>query len=77
MIHCLQSAAKLNLSLRVLGRRNDGYHELRSLFYALPSVESLTIEPVYGHNVKSEIYVSGEAVRGRNILEDVLSAAGR
>lgn len=77
MIHCLQSAAKLNLSLRVLGRRSDGYHELRSLFYALPSVESLTIEPVYGHNVKSEIYVSGDAIRGRNILEDVLSAAGR
>ncbi len=75
LIHCLQSAAKLNLTLRVTGRRGDGYHELRSLFYELPSIESLTIEPDYGHNVKDTIFVTGETIRGRNILEDVLATA--
>ena len=59
----LYSAAKLNLTLRITGRREDGYHELRSLFYALPSVESLTITPLYGHNVKEDdIAVKGEKV---------------
>ncbi|GAB1427766.1 4-(cytidine 5'-diphospho)-2-C-methyl-D-erythritol kinase [Aminivibrio sp.] len=74
----LYSAAKLNLTLRITGRRKDGYHELRSLFYALPSVESLTITPLYGHNVKEDdIAVKGEKVFGRNILSDVLAAARR
>ena len=75
MIHCLQSAAKVNITLRVTRKRDDGYHELRSLFYALPAIESLTIEPDYGHNVKDIISVTGEMIRGRNILEEVLSAA--
>jgi len=76
LIYCLQSAAKLNITLRVTGRREDGYHELRSLFYRLPSVETLTIEANYDHNVKNKIIVTGEPVRGRNILEDVLALAG-
>ncbi len=72
----LSSAAKLNLTLRITGRREDGYHELRSLFFALPSVESLTITPLYGHNVKKDdITVKGEKVFGKNILSDVLASA--
>jgi len=75
LIHYLQSAAKINLTLRVTGRRPDGYHELRSIFHALPAIESLTIESDYGHNVRDVISVYGEVVRGKNILEDVLSSA--
>jgi len=75
LIHCLQSAAKVNITLRVTGKRQDGYHELRSFFYALPAIESLTIEPDYAHNVKDVISVTGEMIRGRNILEDVLASA--
>lgn len=72
----LYSAAKLNLTLRITGRRQDGYHELRSLFYALPSVESLTITPLYGHNVKEDdIAVKGEKIFGNNILSEVLASA--
>ena len=72
----LYSAAKLNLTLRITGRREDGYHELRSIFYALPSVESLTITPLYGHNVKNDdIAVKGEKIFGRNILSEVLASA--
>ncbi|NLB84120.1 MAG: hypothetical protein GX791_07730 [Synergistaceae bacterium] len=72
----LSSSAKLNLTLRITGRREDGYHELRSLFYALPGVESLTITPLYGHNVKEDdIAVKGEKVFGKNILSEVLASA--
>ena len=36
--------AKLNLSLRVCGRRSDGYHELRSLVVFAGTCDRLTAE---------------------------------
>ena len=35
--------AKINLSLRVLGRRPDGYHELRTIFQSLALHDTITI----------------------------------
>ncbi|MBK1648081.1 4-(cytidine 5'-diphospho)-2-C-methyl-D-erythritol kinase [Rhabdochromatium marinum] len=37
--------AKLNLTLRVLGRRADGYHQLQSVFQFLDYCDRLFIEP--------------------------------
>ncbi len=37
--------AKLNLFLRVLGRRPDGYHELRTVFEPLDLADELAFEP--------------------------------
>ena len=37
--------AKLNLTLEVLGRREDGYHELRSLVHTVNISDDLRIEP--------------------------------
>ena len=40
-----EAPAKLNLRLRVLGRRNDGFHEIETLIVALPGLaDRLTIE---------------------------------
>lgn len=39
----LFSPAKLNLFLRILGRRGDGYHELASLFQAINFGDTLTL----------------------------------
>ena len=44
MIH-LRAPAKLNLYLRVLGRRSDGYHELETLFERIDLADALTFEP--------------------------------
>jgi 4-diphosphocytidyl-2-C-methyl-D-erythritol kinase len=38
----VRAFAKLNLTLRVLGRRPDGYHELRTTFQSLALHDSLT-----------------------------------
>ncbi|MBN2141487.1 MAG: 4-(cytidine 5'-diphospho)-2-C-methyl-D-erythritol kinase [Desulfovibrionaceae bacterium] len=42
----LKAPAKINLFLEILGRRADGYHELRTLFYPLPTPhDTLEFEP--------------------------------
>ena len=41
----LQAPAKLNLHLRVLGRRRDGYHVIETLFHALELHDDLWAEP--------------------------------
>lgn len=38
--------AKLNLSLRVVSRREDGYHELQSLVTAIDLADRITLSPV-------------------------------
>jgi 4-diphosphocytidyl-2-C-methyl-D-erythritol kinase len=40
--------AKINLSLRVLGIRRDGYHELRTIFQSLALHDTLLVRPVRG-----------------------------
>jgi 4-diphosphocytidyl-2-C-methyl-D-erythritol kinase len=46
MVHTFKAPAKLNLNLRVLGRRDDGFHEIDSLMVQLPGLaDELFIEP--------------------------------
>lgn len=45
MSYKLFSPAKINLFLRVLGKRPDGYHELASLFQAVSVGDELTLTP--------------------------------
>jgi len=41
----LRAPAKINLSLRVMGRRPDGYHELESVFQMVGLYDHVTIRP--------------------------------
>ncbi len=41
----LQARAKLNLTLEVLGRRPDGYHETASIMQTLDLADTVTIKP--------------------------------
>lgn len=41
----LRAPAKVNLTLEVLGKRADGYHELRSLVQCLSLADELTLRP--------------------------------
>lgn len=44
----VRAFAKINLTLRVLGRRPDGYHELRTVFQSLTLHDLLTFEAATG-----------------------------
>lgn len=41
----LRAPAKLNLYLRLLGKRPDGYHEIETLFERIDLADELTVEP--------------------------------
>src|SRR5215475_2526479 len=40
----LRAFAKINLDLRILGKRPDGYHELRTVFQAIDWFDEIEIE---------------------------------
>lgn len=44
----VQAFAKINLSLRVLSTRADGYHELRTIFQSIALHDTLTIRSIRG-----------------------------
>jgi 4-diphosphocytidyl-2-C-methyl-D-erythritol kinase len=41
----LRAFAKINLDLRILGRRPDGYHELKTIFQAIDWHDEIRLEP--------------------------------
>jgi 4-diphosphocytidyl-2-C-methyl-D-erythritol kinase len=43
----VRARAKVNLGLEVLGRRADGYHELRSLMWAIDLADRVTLESAH------------------------------
>jgi len=74
----LTSPVKINLTLRILERRQDGFHNLCSSFFRLPIYETLTISPFFGDiSGKDKLAIHGEKVEGKNILFDVLSRRNR
>lgn len=48
----LPSFAKINLSLRVLGRRPDGYHELRTTFQTVSLADRLKFQALAGDRIE-------------------------
>jgi 4-diphosphocytidyl-2-C-methyl-D-erythritol kinase len=61
----VQCPMKLNLTLRVLDKRPDGYHEISSLFWRLRSPESL--EASFGSGRES-LSVFGDDIPGENLV---------
>ncbi len=46
---CLKAHAKINLGLRILGRRPDGYHELITVFQRISLADEVTLEKLVNH----------------------------
>jgi 4-diphosphocytidyl-2-C-methyl-D-erythritol kinase len=66
--------AKINLTLEVLGRRSDGYHELRSLVaFAQDVGDVLTLEPGIDTGVDTSGPFAGSIVGG-NLVDKAIRA---
>lgn len=69
--------AKINLTLEVLGRRSDGYHELRSLVaFATDASDRLTLEA--GPAAKTALTGPfGPGLSGANLIDEAVAAIAR
>lgn len=48
----IQANAKLNLTLDVLSKRPDGYHDMRMIMQSISLADDLTIEPLAGEELR-------------------------
>jgi 4-diphosphocytidyl-2-C-methyl-D-erythritol kinase len=78
----VRSFAKINLDLRVLHKRTDGYHELRTLFQTISLADAIDIQ--YTTARRTEIAVEGNVdipdnlvVRAARVVFDAVAATGR
>ena len=55
----VDAPAKINVGLRVLGRRPDGYHELESLVMAVSLADRLEVAPAVGDELSLEVQHEG------------------
>ncbi len=53
----LRAFCKINLALEILGRRDDGYHELRTIFQAVSLADEISVRPL--GETRIEIAVPG------------------
>ncbi len=74
----VRSLAKINLDLRVLNKRPDGFHELRTIFQTVSLADTMEIECRSGPTrieIKSNINIPGNIIE--KAADIVLAATGR
>lgn len=57
--------AKINLGLNIVGKRNDGYHDIETVFYPIPLTDALEIKYMderFPSDVPCDIKVTGNAI---------------
>ncbi len=78
----LRSPAKINLDLRVLHRRPDGFHELRSIFHTISLSDTLDLEYTPGRRfslaLESNVEIPGEnlVTRAAGLLREESGLSG-
>ena len=68
----LRSPAKINLDLRVLGKRPDGYHDIRTIFQTVSLAD--TIEIAYAPARRLEVHIDSKPPIPGNLVEKALEA---
>lgn len=66
--------AKINLGLRVIEKRNDGYHNIETIFYPVPWCEALEIIENKTSNTLFNLHLSGLPISG-NTKDNLLYKA--
>ena len=69
--------AKLNLALRVTGKREDGYHDLETVFQRVTLFDRLRVSRKDSPGVELSCPDSGLPVDGNNIVLKAAEAATR
>lgn len=71
MLH-LKAPAKINLFLRILQRRTDGYHEIETLFQRIGLCDQLTFETTPGNRGDIQLQIKGRGdwseLEGPNLI---------
>jgi 4-diphosphocytidyl-2-C-methyl-D-erythritol kinase len=77
----LRSLAKINLDLRVLHKRADGFHELRSIFQTISLADTIEVEFERGRThveLKSNLDIPGNLIlRAADAVMQATRATGR
>jgi 4-diphosphocytidyl-2-C-methyl-D-erythritol kinase len=77
----LRSLAKINLDLRVLHKRPDGFHELRTIFQTISLADTIEMELARGRStieLKSNIDIPGNLiVKAAEVVMHTLRAKGQ
>jgi 4-diphosphocytidyl-2-C-methyl-D-erythritol kinase len=78
----VRALAKINLDLRVLGQRPDGYHELRTIFQTVSLADSLDIAFTPGRKTVVELQdrlaiADNLVTRAASLALDAMHIAGR
>jgi 4-diphosphocytidyl-2-C-methyl-D-erythritol kinase len=78
----VRALAKINLDLRVLGKRPDGYHELRTVFQTVSLADTLAISFTPGRSTSIELddtagIPDNLVVRAARALMQAMRATGR
>ena len=66
----LRAYAKVNLGLEVLGLRDDGYHELRTLFQTIDLHDDVVLRPGKPAGSQSVWYFIGEQLVAVDAMSD-------
>jgi 4-diphosphocytidyl-2-C-methyl-D-erythritol kinase len=72
----IQCPAKLNLFLHIVGRREDGYHQLQSVFQLIDWYDVLTLKPISENEIRRIDPIPGVppeqdlVVRAAHVLKD-------
>ncbi len=71
----VEAPAKINLGLEILGRRDDGYHEIRSVLATISLRDTLTFESSPGPRDDLRIDACGDtSISGTNLILSALEA---
>jgi 4-diphosphocytidyl-2-C-methyl-D-erythritol kinase len=77
----VRSLAKINLDLRVLGKRQDGFHELRTIFQTISLADTIAVEYQRGRTnieLRSNLNIPGNLiVRAADNFMKAVRATGR
>jgi 4-diphosphocytidyl-2-C-methyl-D-erythritol kinase len=73
----LAAPAKLNLALAVTGKRDDGYHELRSVFATLDLADDVRVSPHRRLEVRNTADLDGSEDLAARAVRALASATGR